>query len=135
MKTSFKEKGVVICWLIGFIVVISLFGYFIFAKPKTSVMLTSGVEIVNLDDMKQIETSKKYKIPYAFKLIEEGKFYLRYHYNENNVPVEIKLELTNEQYNKLFIGNKYWLMIRYSRNSNGNTGRIENISTEDPMRK
>ncbi len=134
MRASFKERSFVLLWLVTFVLVVSSLAYMAFAKPKSSGMLTSGVRIVEKDNLEQIELYKKYQ-SYAFKVKDNNKFYLRYYSMENKAPVESKFELTSEQYNKLVEGNEYWFMVKFSKNGDTNSGTIKEILSENPARR
>ena len=137
MKASFKDRSIVILLLLIFIFVVSALVYFIFAKPKTTGILTSGTEIIKIDNLQQIQINKKYGTPYALKIQDNNKYYLRYLAYENSKPsaTESKLELTKEQYNKLVEGNKYWLMVKFSKAGDASSGIVKDIFTEDPTRR
>jgi hypothetical protein len=137
MKASFKDRSIVILLLLIFIFVVSALVYFISAKPKTTGILTSGTEIIKIDNLQQIEINKKYGTPYALKVQDNNKYYLRYFAYENSKPstTESKLELTKEQYNKLVEGNKYWLKVKFSKAGDTSGGIVKDIFTEDPTRK
>jgi hypothetical protein len=137
MRASFKDRSIVILLLLIFIFVVSALVYFISAKPKTTGILTSGTEIIKIDNLQQIEINKKYGTPYALKVQDNNKYYLRYFAYENSKPstTESKLELTKEQYNKLVEGNKYWLKVKFSKADDTSSGIVKDIFTEDPTRK
>jgi hypothetical protein len=135
LKVSFKEKSALLIWMLGFVIVVSYLVYFAFAKPKAAGMLTSGVQIVKADNVQQIETYKKYNSAYALKIQEDNKFYLKYYYYENNKPIESKLEVTSEQFNKLNADNKYWFMVKFAKIDDYRSGTIKEIFKEDPTQK
>jgi hypothetical protein len=135
LKVSFKEKSVLLIWMLGFVIVVSALVYFVFAKPKAAGMLTSGVQIVKADNVQQIETYKKYNNAYALKIQEDRKFYLKYYYYENSKPIESKLEVTSEQFNTLTEGNRYWFMVKFAKIDDYRSGTIKEIFEEDPTQK
>jgi hypothetical protein len=135
LKVAIKEKGGLLIWLLCFIVVVSALVYFVFARPKASGMLTPEVQIVKADNLQQIENYKKYNTPYAIKTQDNTKFYLKYYYNEGNKPVESKLEITSEQFNKLTEGNKYWFMVRFANSDDSTSGTIKEVLTDNPTKK
>jgi hypothetical protein len=135
LKPSFKEKSAVLIWLLIFVLLVSTLVYFIFAKPKTTGMITSGVQIVKADSVDQIEIYKKYQTPYASKDQDNNKFYMIYYFYEGNKLVESKLEVTSEQYDKLIEGNKYWFMVKFSKTDDISSGTIKDIFTEDPTKR
>jgi hypothetical protein len=137
MKASFKDRSIVILLLLIFILVVSALVYFNFAKPKTTGMLTSSTEIIKLDNLQQIEINKKYGTPYAFKVQDNNKYYLRYFAYENSKPstTESKYELTKDQYSKLVEGSKYWFMVKFSNADNTRDGIVKDLFTEDPAKR
>ncbi len=135
MRVSFKEKGGLLIWLLGFIVVVSALVYFVYARPKTTGMLTPAVQIVKVDNLQQIENYKKYNTPYAIKTQDNNKFYLKYYYNEENKPVESKLEITSEHFNILTEGNKYWFMVMFANSDDSTSGTIKDVLAENPTKK
>jgi hypothetical protein len=135
MRAAFKERSVVMLWIVIFILVVAWVGYLAFGKPKVTGEITTGVEIVKTENVQQIEMYKKYLISYAFKAQDNNKFYLKYYTYDNMTPVdERKLDLTREQYNKLLEGNKYWFEVKYSKKDD-RSGSIKEIFTDDPARR
>ena len=134
MMTSFKDRGVVTLLLVVFILVVTFLVYNTVVKPKETGMLTS-VEIIKDDNAQQIEIYKKYHTRYAFKIQEDSKAYLRFYSYENNILIESKLEVTDEQFHKLVEGNKYWIEVKYSKKIDTSNGILEAIYTEEPMRR
>jgi hypothetical protein len=97
--------------------------------------MITGAQLIKTDNTEQIEIYKKYQTPYALKVQDNNKFYLRYYSYENNAPIESKLEVTNKQYNKLVEDNKYWFMIKFTESGDQSNGTIKDIFTQDPVQR
>jgi hypothetical protein len=108
--------------------------YYTFGNPKPTGMLTPGVQIVKTENDKQVEIYKQYKTPYAVKIQDSNKFYLKYYGYESNKPVESKFEITSQQYNNLIEGKEYWLKVQFTKKNDYTSGTVKEILTEDPVK-
>lgn len=135
MRAAFKEKSFVALWVIITLLIVSTLGYFALAKPKSSGM-TFGAEVISIEDTKQLDILNKYKTPYAFKVKDNDKLYLRYFYYENNasVPKESNFEISKDRYDKLKEGNKYWFTVKFSKANDESKGIVTELMTENPAR-
>lgn len=97
-------------------------------------MLTPGVQIVKTENDKQVEIYKQYKTPYAIKIQDSNKLYLKYYGYESNKPVESKFEITSDEYNKLIEGNRYWLKVQFTNKNASAMGIVKEIFTDDPSK-
>jgi hypothetical protein len=133
MKSSSKDRIKLLLILIVFLLVLTVMGYMIF-NPKVTGM-TASAKIVKVDNAQQIEFYKEYTKPYAIKVKENNKFYLKYYSYGNNVSYESKFDLTTDQFNKLVEGTDYWFDIKFSKRGDKTKGIIKKIYTENPMRQ
>lgn len=124
MKSNTKDR-VKLLVLVGVLLVGVLTIWYVFTKDSREVY-TNSVKIVMTDDEQEIEKCKKYNMSYAFRINEDGKYFLKYDNGKHN--------LTKEQYNKLAEGNSYFFNIKYNSSKDTN-GVVKEIFTENPVQR
>lgn len=130
-RDRFKLLFISIALLVGLFVI----GNLAFGKGKITGMYTSGTKVVKIDDTEAINMSKKYSTPYAHKVKENDKFYLKYFGLENGQPKNGTFTMTSEQYEELVEGKEYWFNIQYDNPDDDSLGKVKTVYKEDPIKK
>ncbi|WP_017414905.1 hypothetical protein [Clostridium tunisiense] len=130
-RDRFKLLFISIALLAGLFII----GNLAFGKAKITGMYTSGTKVVKVDDTEAINRSKKYNTPYAHKVKENDKFYLKYFAFEGGQPKNGTFTMTSEQYEELVEGKEYWFNIEFDKPDDDGSGKVKTVYKEDPMKK
>lgn len=130
-RDRFKLLFISIALLAGLFVI----GNLAFGKGKITGVYTSGTKVVKIDDIETINRSKKYNTPYAHKVKENDKFYLKYFSFEYSQPKECVYTMTSEQYEELVEGKEYWFNIEFDKPDDDSSGKVKKVYKEDPMKR
>lgn len=133
MKPNSKDRLKVFLIFAVFLLVVSIIGYGILGRGKVSGM-TTPANIIKAEDVQQIEQYKKYLNPYAVKVQEDSKYYLKFYGFDDGALYETKVQLKTDQYNSLVEGKSYWLDIKFSKTDDVKNGTLKKIYTDDPHR-
>jgi len=137
MRASTKERGIVFAIAIVFLSVIVCGGYLIFGPKKASSMITSRVKIIDKNDKETVTKVAKYKDCYAFKVEENGAYFLEM-YTPTNLSENFKkgkYDMDKKNYDTLEISKFYWFDIRFKKADVFESGIVRKVYTEDPMRR
>lgn len=130
-RDRFKLLFISIALLAGLFVI----GNLAFGKGKITGMYTSGTKVVKIDDTEAINRSKKYNTPYAHKVKENDKFYLKYFGFQGGQPKNGTFTMTSEQYEELVEGKEYWFDILYDNPDDDSLGKVKKVYKEDVMKR
>lgn len=104
-------------------------------RAKSGGMYTSAVKIVKVDDTEAINSCKKYSTPYAHRVKEDGKIYLKYFSWLSGQPSNGIFTMTSEQYEELTEGKLYWFNIDFDKTNDASTGKVKRVYKENPIRR
>lgn len=135
MNSSSKDRIKLSIIAFFFLLVLFGIGYMTWGDTKTTGMYTGMVKLVNVDDTEGINKYKESKTSYAYKVIENDKFLLKYTTFDIDQIINSTLTLTNSQYNELSDNEYYWFKIKFSNPDDPSSGTVQSIYTESPTQK
>lgn len=125
-KMSLDVKIFLIICIVGTFVIVS---FLIMPKKATSKYPGGAFCIVNQNDIKTIETYKKFKTFYAIKIQDKDKYFLETHEDTYSG----KYTIDKNKFDSIHEGSYYWFYIKFSKPGDESSGSIENVYTNNPL--
>lgn len=137
MRASTKERGMLLAIGIVFLSVLIFGGYFLFGPKKAHSMITSQVKIIDKNNKEDIETMVKYRGAYAFKIEENGAYFLEMYTpeNQNENFEKGKYDIHKQDFDTLELSKSYWFDIKFKEADVVDSGVVRKIYTEDPTKR
>lgn len=135
MKSSLKYKIILMTVLIVVLALLLRVFYLGIAKQKSTDMTTSGIYIIDTNELEVKKQQKNESSKFAIKVQEENNQYLKvFSYNPNkDTFVEYRLDFSKENFSKLRAGETYWFHVKLYNRDNTDDGKVVTVYKDNPV--
>lgn len=135
MRSSLKYKIILMTVLIVMLTFLIRVFYLAIARQKSTDALTTGIYIIDVNELEVKKQQKNESFKFAIKVQEENNEYLRvFSYNpDKDTFVEYRLDFSKENFSKLKVGGTYWFHVKLYNKDNTDSGKVVTVYKDNPV--